>query len=100
MLNFGIVASRRTCCVLWLLYGVLGSIGVVEMAYSQASVIKDVLADERACAIIEQHLPGATTHPYIDDAKYMTIGELMSFPQAIVIRKKLQAILDELAGLS
>jgi hypothetical protein len=70
------------------------------MAFSQATLLKDVLADDRACAIIEEHLPGATTHPMLDEALYMTIGELMSFPQAIVIRKKVQAILAELASLN
>ena len=69
------------------------------MSFSQASMLKDVLADERACAIVEEHLPGATTHPAIDEAQYMTIGELMGFPQAIVIRKKIQHILAELATL-
>jgi hypothetical protein len=70
------------------------------MAFSQSSLIKDVLADARARAIVETHLPGATTHPAVDEALYMTIGEVMSFPQAIVFRKKLQTILAELAGLS
>ena len=69
------------------------------MAFSQASLIKDVLADERACAIVESHFPGATTHPYVDEAQYLTIGELMGFPQAIVFRKKLQTILAELSAL-
>jgi hypothetical protein len=70
------------------------------MPFSQASLIKDILADERACAIVEEHLPGATTHPYVDEALYMTVGELMSFPQALVIRKKIHTILAELATLS
>jgi hypothetical protein len=57
------------------------------------------LEDDRACAIIEEHLPGATTHPAIDDAKYLTVNELMSYPQAIVIRSKVQHILAALATL-
>ena len=70
------------------------------MSFSQASLIKDVLADSRACAIVEAHFPGATSHPYVDEAQYMTIGELMSFPQAIVFRKKLHTILAELSSLN
>ena len=70
------------------------------MAFTQASLIKDVLADDRARAVVEAHLPGATTNPYLDDALYLTIGELMGYPQAIVIRKKIQAILADLAALS
>ena len=70
------------------------------MSYTQASLIKDVLADAKARAIVEEHFPGATTHPAVDEALYMTIGEVMSFPQAIVFRKKLQTILAELANLS
>jgi predicted transcriptional regulator len=69
------------------------------MAFSQASLIKDILADARARAIVEEHLPGATTHPYLDEALYLTIDEVMGFPQAIVIRKKIQKILAELATL-
>jgi hypothetical protein len=70
------------------------------MSYTQASLIKDVLADARARAIVEEHLPGATTHPFLDEALYLTIDEVMSFPQAIVIRKKIQTILAELARLN
>jgi len=70
------------------------------MSFSQASLIKDILADAKACAIVEAHLPGVTTHPYVDEALYLTIGEVMSFPQAIVFRKKLQTILAELAELN
>ncbi len=70
------------------------------MAFTQASLIKDVLEDARACAIVEEYLPGATTHPYLDEALYLTIGELMGYPQAIVVRKKIQYILAELAMLS
>jgi hypothetical protein len=70
------------------------------MSYTQASLIKDVLADARAREIVEAHLPGATTHPFLDEALYLTIGEVMSFPQALVIRKKIQTILAELATLN
>jgi hypothetical protein len=70
------------------------------MHFSQASLIKDVLADRRARAIVEAHFPGATNHPYIDEAQYMTIGELMSVPQAMMFRKKIQSILAELSTLN
>lgn len=70
------------------------------MAFSQSSLIKDILADARARAIVEQHLPGATSHPYVDEAMYLTVGEVMSFPQAIVFRKKLHTILAELSTLN
>jgi len=70
------------------------------MSFTQSSLIKDVLADAKARAIVEAHFPGATTHPYIDEALYMTIGEVMSYPQAFLFRKKIQTILAELANLS
>jgi hypothetical protein len=69
------------------------------MAYTQVSLVKDVLADARAREIVETHLPGATTHPYVDEALYLTIGEVMSYPQALIFHKKLQTILAELATL-
>jgi hypothetical protein len=70
------------------------------MAFSHSSLIKDVIADAQARAIVEAHLPGATSHPFLDEALYLTIGELMSFPQAIVFRKKLHTILAELTSLN
>ena len=69
------------------------------MSYSQNSLIKDILADERAVAIVEAHLPGATSHPAVDDAHYMTVGEVMSYPQAFAFRGKIQKILVALASL-
>jgi hypothetical protein len=69
------------------------------MAFTKSSLVKDVLADTRACAILETHLPGSTTHPMVDEALYLTLDEVASFPQALFIRKQVQAILAELAAL-
>jgi hypothetical protein len=69
------------------------------MAFTQSTLVKDVLADARARAVIEKHLPGATAHPLISDAMYMSIGEIASFPQAGISRQKFQAIMDDLQAL-
>jgi hypothetical protein len=69
------------------------------MAFSQSSLVKDVMADARARAVIEKHLPGATAHPQLYDALYMTIGEVAAFPQVGISRQTIQAILDDLAEL-
>lgn len=69
------------------------------MAFTQSSLVKDVLADARARAVIEKHLPGATAHPQLYDAMYMTIGEVAAFPQAGISQQKFQEILEDLEAL-
>jgi hypothetical protein len=77
----------------------LNSMKELNMAYSQTSLVKDVMADARARAVIEKYIPGATAHPQVYDALYMTLGDVASFPQAGVSRQTFQAILSELAAL-
>ena len=69
------------------------------MAFTQASLVKDVIADARARAVIERHVPGATAHPLLADALYMTIGEVAAFPQSGISRKAFEAILADLQAL-
>ncbi len=69
------------------------------MGYTQSSLVKDIMADAQARAVVEKHLPGVTAHPQLYEALYMTLGEVAAFPQAGISRQTIQAILDDLAAL-
>ena len=69
------------------------------MAFTQDSTVREILADERAKAVLERHVPGATTHPQIYDAMYMTLREVSTYPEAGISSEVFQALLDDLAGL-
>ena len=67
------------------------------MAFNIYSSVGKVMSNEQAKAIIEKHLPGATTHPMLDMAWGMTLGEVASYPEAGITNDKLQALLADLA---
>ncbi|GIV79952.1 hypothetical protein FKZ61_020730 [Litorilinea aerophila] len=69
------------------------------MPYTLNSTVREILADERAKAIIEKHMPGATSHPQLSEAMYMTLREVAMYPESGLTPQKLQAILDDLAKL-
>ena len=67
------------------------------MAFTIYSTVGKVLSNEQAKAMIEKHLPGATTHPMLSEAWGMTLGEVASYPEAGITSAKLQALLADLA---
>lgn len=69
------------------------------MAYTINSTVGQILADPRAVAILDRHLPGASTHPQRHDAWHMSLGEVAGYPESGLNREKLQALLAELATL-
>lgn len=69
------------------------------MTFTSNSTIRQLMNDERAKAVIEKHLPGASTHPQLSEAMYMTLGEVASYPQSGLTPAKLQAILSDLAAV-
>lgn len=69
------------------------------MTFSVNSTVKEVLADARARAVVEKHVPGITTHPQLDYAMYFTLGEVAKFAGPQVSRRQMQAILDDLAQI-
>ena len=69
------------------------------MAFGLHSTIRQILADERAKAVLESHLPGASTHPQIDVAMDMTLREVASYPEANISAEKLKAIAADLERL-
>jgi hypothetical protein len=69
------------------------------MAFNIYSTIRELLNDERARAVIEKHLPGASTHPRLPEALYMSLGEVASYPESGITPEELQAILADLAQI-
>ena len=69
------------------------------MAFSEKSRVKDVLADERAKAILEKHLPGAATHPQLPEAMYMTLKEVSWYPESGLTPAIFKALVEDLEAL-
>jgi len=65
------------------------------MPLSTKSTIRDLIANPDAKAILEKHLPGASRHPDLPQALYMSLREVMYYPEAAsagVTKEKLEAI--------
>ena len=69
------------------------------MAYSEQTRMREIIADERAKAILDKHLPGASTHPQLHMAMGMTLKELTWYPESGLTAAKLQALVEDLAAL-
>ena len=50
------------------------------MSYSIHSTLRDLLSDEQAKAILERHLPGASSHPDLPMAMQMTLNADLLLP--------------------
>ena len=69
------------------------------MSYSANSTIRELMADERARAVVEKHLPGASTHPQLPEAMHMTLREVSWYPESGLTQEKLDALVADLAKL-
>jgi mannose/fructose-specific phosphotransferase system component IIA len=62
------------------------------------SKLGDLVKNPQAKAVIDQYLPGVTTHPMYSMISGMSLNMILSFPQAAqfgVTKEKLEAILVE-----
>lgn len=66
------------------------------MTYSENTSLSVLLKDERAKAILERHMPGATTHPMLHMALSMSIKEISWYPEAGLSAGKLKEIVADL----
>jgi hypothetical protein len=66
------------------------------MAYDASSRIRDLLADERAKAVVEKHLPGASNHPQLAMAMDMSLREVSWYPESGLTPAKLEALVADL----
>ena len=69
------------------------------MAFDEHSRVRDIMADERAKAVVEKHLPGASTHPQLPEALDMTLQEISYYPESGLTREKLAALVADLKAL-
>ena len=69
------------------------------MAFNADSTLRQVLADPKAKAVLEKHVPGMSNHPLLGMAMGMSLKMVASFPQAGISPDKYKAILDDLAKL-
>lgn len=66
------------------------------MSFSASSTLRDLLADKRAKAVVEKHLPGASKHPDLPQAMYMSLREVSYYPESGLTPSKLKEIDEEL----
>jgi hypothetical protein len=69
------------------------------MNYSEQTRLRVLLADPRAVAILERHVPGASSHPQLHLALDMSLREIASYPESGSTAAKLKAIVEDLAQL-
>jgi hypothetical protein len=69
------------------------------MAFSENSTIRQILANKQAAAILDKHLPGASTHPELPMAYDMTLKQISWYSESGLTPAKLKALVDELAQL-
>jgi hypothetical protein len=72
------------------------------MAYTIDSKLGDLYKDDRASAIIDKHIPGASTNGLLTMTKPMTLKNILSMPvtkKAGVNREVIDKILEELNAL-
>ncbi len=70
------------------------------MMYDSKSTVKEVMEDDQARAIVEKHLPGASNHPLLTQAWYMTMREVSMYPESGMTADKYRAILDDFADIT
>ncbi len=72
------------------------------MSYSIHSTLQEILSDERAKAVLEKHMPGASSHPDLPMAMQLTLQQISYYPEAVeagLSQDKLLAIDAELKAL-
>lgn len=66
------------------------------MSFGANSRVRELMADDRAKAVVEKYLPGASSHPQLPMAMDMTLKELSWYPEAGLSQDKLKAIVADL----
>jgi hypothetical protein len=69
------------------------------MAFGANSTIRELMENEQARAVVERHLPGASKHPQLSQAWYMTLREVSYYPEAGMTPAQFEAIVKDLAKL-
>lgn len=69
------------------------------MAITSKSKLKEILADPRAVAIIEEYKPGFASDPQMGPVMGMRLNLLLNFPQSGFSEEDKQAIMDKIDAL-
>jgi hypothetical protein len=69
------------------------------MPFSADTKLGELLANEKAKAILEKHMPGVSTNPQVGMAKGMSLKMIAAFPQAGITPEKLNVIVEELSKI-
>jgi len=69
------------------------------MAFTGDSTINDILASEKATAVVEKYIPGFSTHPQLAMVKSMSLKAVALFPEANISSDKLAAIIEDLSKI-
>jgi hypothetical protein len=68
------------------------------VAYTLETTLGELLADTKAEAILEKHLPGISSNPLATMAKGLSLKKILAMPQAAQLgltQKKVEGILAE-----
>jgi hypothetical protein len=69
------------------------------VAFSVDSTLKDLIADERAAAVLRKHLPGHRNDPRVQEVLYYSLRQIAYYPEAGINQETLQAIDEDLQAL-
>ncbi len=69
------------------------------MAFDENAKLGELLADEKAAAILEKYMSGISTHPAMGLLHAYTIKQIAEYPQSNLPEPKVAVILAELAAL-
>ena len=69
------------------------------MAISSSSKLSEILEDERACAIIDEYVPGFVSNPELGPVKGMKMKTLLKFPQTGLSKNQVKEICERLDAL-
>ena len=69
------------------------------MAYTLDTTLGQILDDPQAKAVLDQQLPGVSTHPMIAMARGMSLNMVLAMPQAAQLgltKEKAEALVAEI----
>jgi hypothetical protein len=69
------------------------------VAFDENSRLREIIADERAKAILDKHFPGASTHPQLSMGLGLTLKQISYYPESGMTADKLKALVEELGRL-
>ena len=70
-----------------------------QTALSTRTPLRELFQSEAAKAVLEEHVPGITTHPQLQQALHMSLQDVATFAPDFYTEEVLQAIDEDLAEL-